>query len=874
MMASENENASFGNFPQMQPRRRLQDPEAAANMPIDYLRGGVAGMLGLPSDTINLIGALRSLGRSDKAKSEMPFGSEYWLENLPLKNDKAANKVAGHVGALLATPSVMSATGKAGKGLAKVVGEELNAAMLGERPGSLLEKLTPQPLYAVEPSSVATPSLRQEVEKAVKNSELMGPTDPLQNFGRKQTEDAARQKKITKTAQAESVQTEKIDTAPRREARPGTYYREMAETDGPEAVLKAAQKGDHIQRKSDGSFIGFPRDITSSQGIGALRNRLDRNVDEGAIAINYADPARPAGSWYPRAKSGMAETSEPWRIGRDVEQHSVYSAGVSPASETDLALKHATSRAIGDPRRAKYQQQADTLDSAVAEERAASLGDKTGEYGPKIDPRQMTAGQFGVNDFRNAQNFGFTDPQGSPWKAGVSPQMHQVMDAETALQVDRLNRKNAGGRTDWSGPMTQEVPWINGKAQDLYSQRAGASYPVGRQGMIQALRDANNTMAESIPKHSFSSTHEQMPGFNTGHMSQLHDFSSAQKDAYSRAVPWALRNNEAKLYGDQTMPAMVGAGNRDVLQSAAQFRTLPNQEHIGRYTNSSGNVENNLSNVSTALVDMTTGKQSVNPNTMKVLEAIENQRGGLDAQEASAGHIVHTAKQIPASQQNAAIIDTGRVPLDAGQIDSMNAKLAALRSDPKEVAKFEKKRSLPGGGEKQWVPTQREFVVDALREGTGLNVSPSSRGALVADFNTAYDQPAVAAESIKLAREAGLPIEPGKLESFYIPHEYGQGKKTSSILQQYADLPEGVSQTVSQNISESPDVRKVIKDQIARDNSPIFGGNAREDLQLMRKFFSEADWSKAVDMIKKGATPAAAVAALGYSLPSMAEEKR
>ena len=357
-------------------------------------------------------------------------------------------------------------------------------------------------------------------------------------------------------------------------------------------------------------------------------------------------------------------------------------------------------------------------------------------------------------------------------------------------------------------------------------------------------------------------------------MSQLHDFSSAQKDAYSRAVPWALRNNEAKLYGDQTMPAMVGAGDRDVLQSAAQFRTLPNQEHIGRYTNSSGNVENNLSNVSTALVDMTTGKQSVNPNTMKVLEAIENQRGGLDAQEASAGHIVHTAKQIPASQQNAAIIDTGRVPLDAGQIDSMNAKLAALRSDPKEVAKFEKKRSLPGGGEKQWVPTQREFVVDALRDGTGLNVSPSSRGALVADFNTAYDQPAVAAESIKLAREAGLPIEPGKLESFYIPHEYGQGKKTSSILQQYADLPEGVSQTVSRNISESPDVRKVIKDQIARDNSPIFGGNAREDLQLMRKFFSEADWSKAVDMIKKGATPAAAVAALGYSLPSMAEEKR
>mgnify|MGYP003654694971 CR=1 FL=1 len=716
------------------------------------------------------------------------------------------------------------------------------------------------------------PTLREIIKKELNRQEIQGPPDPLQNFGRKQTEDTARQKKIEKSAQAKPVAKQKIVTGPRREARPGTYYREMAETQGPDAVLNAAKQNDHLQRTPSGGFIGAPRDIKSNQAIYALRNRLDRNVEEGAVAINYADPTRPAGSWYPRAKDGMAETSEPWRIGRDVEQHSAYSAGVSPASETDLALKHATSRAIGDPRRAKYQLQADTLDSAVAQERAAILGEKTGEYGPKIDPREMTAGQFGVNDFRNAQNFGYTDPTGKPWKAGVTSPMHQVMDAETALQVDRLNQNATGRRTDWSGPMTQEVPWVNGKAQDLYELRAGASYPVGRQGKIQALRDANKTMADAIPKHSFSATHEQMPGLNTGHMKQIHDFDTVDKDAYSRSVPWALRNNEAKLYGDQTMPATVGAGDRDVLHSAAQFRTLPSQEHIGRYTNSAGDVENNLSNVSTALVDMKTGEQSVNQNTMDVLEAIENQRGGLDAQEASAGHIVHTAKNIPASEQNAAILDTGRVPLDGNQIDALNAKLAALRSKPKEVAKFENQRALPGGGQKQWVPTQREFVVEALRDGTGLNVSPSSRGALIADFNTAYDQPAVAAESIKLARKSGLPIEPGKLESFFLPHEYGQGQKTSSILQKYADLPEGVSQTVSQNISESPDVRKVIKDQMGRDSSPISGEGARADLQMMRKFFSEADWSKAVKMIRKGATPAAATAALGYSLSSMAEE--
>lgn len=42
--------AAFGVFPQMQPRRRLQDPEAAANVPLSVLRGYAAGTAGLPGD--------------------------------------------------------------------------------------------------------------------------------------------------------------------------------------------------------------------------------------------------------------------------------------------------------------------------------------------------------------------------------------------------------------------------------------------------------------------------------------------------------------------------------------------------------------------------------------------------------------------------------------------------------------------------------------------------------------------------------------------------------------------------------------------------------------------------------------------------------
>jgi hypothetical protein len=44
------------------------------------------------------------------------------------------------------------ASGKTVKQAAKIAGEELNAAMMGERPGTLLGAITPQPLFAVPPS--------------------------------------------------------------------------------------------------------------------------------------------------------------------------------------------------------------------------------------------------------------------------------------------------------------------------------------------------------------------------------------------------------------------------------------------------------------------------------------------------------------------------------------------------------------------------------------------------------------------------------------------------------------------------------------------------------------------------------------------------
>jgi len=143
------DQAAFGVFPQLKRNRSQQDREAAKNIPIAQARGMVAGLLGLPADTINMIGAIRNAGRSDKPFSEIPYGSEHFLETLPLKDESPMGQAMGALGSF--TPPV----GTALKG-AKAAGmgglELINRGMFGEGP---LRNFVPQHQFVMKPSNKA-----------------------------------------------------------------------------------------------------------------------------------------------------------------------------------------------------------------------------------------------------------------------------------------------------------------------------------------------------------------------------------------------------------------------------------------------------------------------------------------------------------------------------------------------------------------------------------------------------------------------------------------------------------------------------------------------------------------------------------------------
>jgi hypothetical protein len=228
------------------------------------------------------------------------------------------------------------------------------------------------------------------------------------------------------------------------------------------------------------------------------------------------------------------------------------------------------------------------------------------------------------------------------------------------------------------------------------------------------------------------------------------------------------------------------------------------------------------------------------------MNAAERLRASVDAQEAGAWNLPNTMGSV--SGKNSAVIDSRAL--------NNSATTGAM---PSAKALAESNRML---------------------DQYGYGLTPTSRGALLFPFDPKAT-PMQLDEALKNTQASLLDLIPGDLSkgvtsSGYVPgigkfDETGRviptapfsGEATGGLLEALAKAPP----EVAANLSESEGIRSAIGKITARD---VAAGGAREDIQNLRKFLSEADWNKAVKMIRTGATPAAALAAMGYSITSMA----
>jgi hypothetical protein len=380
-------------------------------------------------------------------------------------------------------------------------------------------------------------------------------------------------------------------------------------------LIKSGERG-------EGLYVGGPRELQSKQALNATRRAFDKYLG--------ADPR--GGDWYDRYRTGMNEVTggDPLQNQWMSAQEGQWSAGVDPGSELHFALKENNASLAGMPVKAARPAQHEAHLAAIEAKDPSlyRLGDKTEEYATKVNPDQLNPpGATGVNDFRHARNFNYTEPSGAPQKGALGDAGHRFLDMETALAVDRANRANLGGRSDWTGEQLQAAPWVRQKALDIMSRNKNLTYE-------EAYDRANRTIADYFDRHTAFATHEDQPGANVlGHM------------LGSVAAPAAERTAFA---ADQRSGWATAPGQRDAIYSGmgipgtgVNMRVRPTLPMQGFYQRPDGTIESNPGNVARPLVTFNTGKDPfkvTTPQDQALLNAGEAVRAYVDAQNAGAWH--------------------------------------------------------------------------------------------------------------------------------------------------------------------------------------------------------------------------------------------
>jgi hypothetical protein len=172
--------AAFGFYPQLN-RRRQGSPADSANLPIDVLRGRLAGLLGAPADIANL---LRSPSPTEmfgdtsyEAPAQFPYTTEKFLKDLPLAPTSRVGQVAGQAASFVPLNPMPAVRGV--QKIGQMAGEELAATMMGQRPNSMMSKVVPQPLFAVAPEQGLLSARAEPIESLLQ----VKPQAPVSDIG-------------------------------------------------------------------------------------------------------------------------------------------------------------------------------------------------------------------------------------------------------------------------------------------------------------------------------------------------------------------------------------------------------------------------------------------------------------------------------------------------------------------------------------------------------------------------------------------------------------------------------------------------------------------------------------------------------------------
>jgi len=606
--------------------------------------------------------------------------------------------------------------------------------------------------------------------------------------------------------------------------RRSTDLKNLRKMDAASGSTEAA-KNRHLIKSGDGSeglYVGGPRDVKTKQQLNKLRDQFDDFVDK--------DPR--GSTWYDRTRAAIKEVTGGNKNQADwmAAQHGQFSAGVDPRSEMGFALKENNASIAGMPIKAARPAQHEAQKRAVAmlDPNQYQLGAKTGEYARRINPYQPNViSATGVNDFRHARNFGYTDAAGAAQRDALTDAQHRFLDYETAAAVDRANKRGLDGRKNWTGEQLQAAPWVQQKAMAILEQRPAILERYLKKGIAkdkarelayeEAFGEATKTIGDQMDGFTAFATHEAQPGPSTGHLPLSVNASPSERAAYaSSQSSWAnAPGGRDAIYS--------GLG---VADTGNVMRVRPSQSMQGVYQPPSGLLETNVGEVARPLVAFKSGNVKTIADADKgLLEAGESMRAFVDAQDAGAAHITYGGGA--AGKSNSLFVPMDKSP--------SKDQLMAVRE-------LSKKQGLG-----DVVDTGQGITVTNFEKSPPKQSSKEVKGLL--DDITQIVEPAA-----KQTKGYRVNVD-GVFEGYVDAWKAGEGSGAAStqLLSKINKTPE-----IRAAFDNNPYIAKNALDRLLRDKKwSKKWGPARKDIQKARQIISEGPgWvGKFEKLVKKGVLP-------------------
>ena len=604
---------------------------------------------------------------------------------------------------------------------------------------------------------------------------------------------------------------------------------------------KEASKDKHLIKsgdKSEGLYVGGPRDVKTKQQLNKLRNQFDDFVDK--------DPR--GSTWYDRTREAINTATGGSRKDADfmAAQHGQFSAGVDPRSELGFAIKENNASIAGMPVKAARPAQHEAHLRAVAmnDPTQYQLGAKTGEYARRINPYQPNViSATGVNDFRHARNFGYTDAAGAAQRDALTDAQHRFLDYETAAAVDRANKRGLDGRKNWTGEQLQAAPWVRQKALAILEQRPAILQRYLKRGIDdktarelayeEAFSEATKTIGDQMDNFTAFATYEAQPGPSTGTLPGSINASPAERAAFAADnSSWAnAPMNRDAIYSG------LRAGDTGVA-----MRVRPTESMQGIYQPPGGLLETNPGEVARPLIGFNSGDVKTIANADRgLLEAGESFRAFVDAQDAGAAHI----------------------PFTGGATGKSNSLFIPMDKSPTKEQLLKVREIGAKNGLGDVVDTGQGITVTSFYPEPGKKTTKEMRG-LLDDITDA-----VAPTAKTDARRVNV-------DSVYVDYVdawkagEGSGKATEQLLSKINKTPE-----LRAAFNNNPYVAQNALARNQRDARWVKKfGNMRKDIQLARQIISEGPgWvDKFESLVKKGVLPSALAASIVTNLDMPVEQ--